>query len=151
MKKFLENWKKKISRYHWINVSSLHAKKLNGLGFTLIAKEQHLYQGKETLSKSFPHLKQIKSFRWSIHHLTRYIPHLAQPAAALRLLLKNTDKHKTLNWSAEHETAFQTIKKLVAEITHNKHFDQNLDTRVVCDFSTYELGAALEQNTKEGW
>ena len=53
--------------------------------------------------------------------------------------------------SAENESAFQRIKKLVTEITQNKHFDQNIDTLVVCDASTYELGAALEQNTEEGW
>ena len=87
----------------------------------------------------------------SIHHLTRYIPHLAQAAAALRPLLKNTDKHKKLNWSTEYDSAFHKIEKLVTEITQNKHFDQNLDTRVVCDASTYGLCAALEQNTNEGW
>ena len=87
----------------------------------------------------------------SIHHLTRYIPHLAQAAAALRPLLMNTDKHRTLNWSAEHDSAFHKIKRLVTEITQNKHFDQNLDTRVVCDASKYGLGAAIEQNTKKGW
>ena len=56
----------------------------------------------------------------SIHHLTRYIPHLAQSAAALRPLLRNTDKHKTVDGSSEHETAFQKIKMLVAEITQKK-------------------------------
>ena len=69
----------------------------------------------------------------------------------IRPLLKNSDKHKTLSWLAELESAFQRIKKLVAEITQNNHFDPNLDTRVVCDSSRYGLGAALEQNTKEGW
>ena len=59
----------------------------------------------------------------SKHHVTRYIPYLAQSAAALRPLLKNTDKHKTLDWSAEHETTFQKIKVLVAEITQIKFFD----------------------------
>ena len=51
----------------------------------------------------------------------------------------------------ELESAFQRIKNLVAEITQNKHFDRNLDTRVGSDASTYGLGAALEQNTKERW
>ena len=64
--------------------------------------------------------------------------------------IKKTDKQKTLNLSAEHDSAFLKIKKLVTEITQIKHFDQNLDTRVVCDASTYGLGAVLEQNTKEG-
>ena len=85
----------------------------------------------------------------SIHHLTRYIPHLAYAAAAFHPLLKNTDKQKPLNWSAEHDSAILEIKKLVTRITQNKHFDQNVDTRVVCYASTYGLGAALEQNRKE--
>ena len=41
--------------------------------------------------------------------------------------------------------------KLVAEITQNKHFDQHLDTRIVCDASTTGLGVALEQHSPEGW
>ena len=87
--------------------------------------------------------KQLKNFMGSIHHPTRFIPHLAHAATLLRPLLRNTDKHKSLNWSAEHESAFQKIKKLVAEITQNVHFDQNLKTRVVCEASTYGLGAVL--------
>ena len=59
----------------------------------------------------------------SIHHLTRYIPRLAQTAAALRPLLKNTEKNRPLEWSTEHNTAFKNILKLVSEITQNKHFD----------------------------
>ena len=87
----------------------------------------------------------------SIHHLTRYIPNLAQAAAALRLLLKNTEKKKSLDWSTEHNTAFKNILKTVAEITQNKHFDIQLETRIVCDASNAGLGAALEQNSREGW
>ena len=96
-------------------------------------------------------LKQPKSFMGSIQLLTRYIPDLAHAAEAPRPpLLKNTDKHKTLNWSTKHDSAFHKIEKLETEVTQNKHFDQNLDTRVVCDASTYGLGADLEQNTKRG-
>ena len=87
----------------------------------------------------------------SIHHLTRFIPNLAQTAAAFRPLLKNTEKKKPLHWSSEHNTAFKNMLKLVAEITQNKHFDQQLETRIVCDASNTGLGAALEQNSPEGW
>ena len=72
----------------------------------------------------------------SVHHLTRYIPKIAQIAAALRPLLKNTEKNKPLNWSPELSTAFKNKLKLVAEITQNKHFDQHLDTSIVCDPTT---------------
>ena len=63
-------------------------------------------------------------------------------------LLKNTEKG-TLEWSPEHNTTFKIILKLVPEITQNKHFDQDLDTRIVCDASTTGLGDALEQQSPE--
>ena len=66
----------------------------------------------------------------SINRLTKYIPNLAQTAAALRPLLNNTLKNKPINWKLEHNTSFENIKKLVSEITQNKHFDQNLETRM---------------------
>ena len=40
--------------------------------------------------------KQLKSFMWSIHHLTRYIPNLAQTAAALRPLPKTQKRESHL-------------------------------------------------------
>ena len=85
----------------------------------------------------------------SIHHLTRYIQKLARTAAALRPLLKNIEKNKALDWSPEHNTTFNNILKLAAEMKQNKHFDQHLDTRIKCDASTTGLGAALEQHSPE--
>ena len=43
------------------------------------------------------------------------------------------------------------LLKLVAEITQNKHFDQELETCIVCDASNTGLGAALELNSPGGW
>ena len=39
----------------------------------------------------------------------------------------------------------------MAKFTENKHFDQHLQTRIVCDASNTGLGAALEQLSTEGW
>ena len=69
---------------------------------------------------------------------------MAQTAAALCPLLKNTEKNKAFDWSTEHNTTFENILKLVAETTQNKHFDQHLDNRIVCDASTTRLEAALD-------
>ena len=80
----------------------------------------------------------------SINHLTRYIPKLAQIATAQRRFLKNTEKNKPLDWCTEHNTTSKNILKMVSEITQIKHFDQHLDTRIVCDASTTGLGAALQ-------
>ena len=57
----------------------------------------------------------------STHHLTRYIPKLAQTAAALRPLLKNILKNKPIDWEPEHNTSFED-KRIVSEITENKTF-----------------------------
>ena len=87
----------------------------------------------------------------SIRHLTRYIPNLAHTAAAMRLLLKNTEKNKPNNWKQEQNITFINIINLVSGITQNKPFDQHLKTRIVCDASTSGLGASLEHHSKEGW
>ena len=85
----------------------------------------------------------------SIHHITRYLPNLAQTAAALRPLLKNTEKNKLTDWKPEHNTTFDSIIKLVSEMKQNKFFDQKLNMRVVCDAYRSSLGA--EQEFREDW
>ena len=87
----------------------------------------------------------------SIHHIIKYIPNLAQTAAALKPLLKNTLKNKPINWKPEHNTSFENIKRLVSEITKRKHFNQHLETRLVTDASTSGIGASLEEYSPEGW
>ena len=89
----------------------------------------------------------------SRHHLKIYKPNLAKEASVLKPLLENTDEHITLDWKTDHTTSFYCILKIVSEITtkKNKHFDKNLETRVVCGGCTFVLSAALEQFAQEGW
>ena len=87
----------------------------------------------------------------SKQQLTQYIPNLAQAAAVLCPLLKNTEKKKPFDWSTKHNTAFKNILNFVTEITQYKHFDQQLKTRINCDASNTGLGSALEKNSPEGW
>ena len=47
----------------------------------------------------------------------------------------------------DHTTALTQILKLLSKINENEHFNQNLETLVVCDTSTFGLGATLEQLT----
>ena len=105
---------------------------------TKIEGTKPLIKKTEAIEKLSPPktFKQLKNFMGSIHHLTRYIPKLAQKAADLRPLLKNTGKNKPLSWLSGHNIAFKDILKLVAEIKQNKHFDQHLDTRIVFDAYT---------------
>ena len=129
-------------------------KQVESLGYTINSEgTKPIIKKTESIEKLSPPkiFKQLKSFMGSIHHLTRYIPNLAQTAAALRSLLKNTEKNRPINWLPEHNTAFKNILQLVAKITQNKHFDQHLDTRIVCDASNTSSGAALEQHSTAVW
>ena len=56
-------------------------------------------------------LKQLRSFLESIHHLTKFIPNLAELSEPLRPLLKIntiTKNNNNLDWKEEHTTAFKT-------------------------------------------
>ena len=129
-------------------------KQVEWLGFTINSEgTKPLIQKTEAIEKlsRLKTFKQLKSFMGSIHYLTKYIPNLAQTGAALRPLLKNTEKNRPINWLPEHNVAFKNIIQLIAKITQNKDFGQQLDTRIVCDASNIGLGATLEQHSAEGW
>ena len=105
-------------------------KQVERLGYTINNEGiTPLIRKTEAIEKSPPKtFKQLKSFMGSIHHLTRYVPNLAQAVAALSPLLKNTLK--------THHLTGNRSKKLVSEITQNKHFNQHLGTRIVTHAST---------------
>ena len=66
-------------------------KQVEWLGYTINSEgTKPLIKKSAAIEKLLPPktFKQLKSFMGSIHHLTRYIPNLAQTAAALRPLLK---------------------------------------------------------------
>ena len=83
----------------------------------------------------------------SIHHLTKFIPNLAELSEPLRPLLKeeNTTKSKKIKCEEKHTTTFSNIKKQISKISENKHFDVDKETRVKCIASKLGLGKTLEQ------
>ena len=70
-------------------------------------------------------LKQLRSFMGSIHHLSQFIPNLAEISEPLRPLLKkeNVTASKKLKWEEKHTKSFENIKSQIAKIVENKHFD----------------------------
>ena len=93
-------------------------------------------------------LKRLRPFLGSVHYIGKFIPHLAQLCLPLRPLLKKSAK---LDWTAEHTKHFNFIKEKIANSTENRHYNPKLEVRVKCDSSRSGLGAALEQNTPDGW
>ena len=93
-------------------------------------------------------LKRLRSFLGSVHYIGKFIPHLAQLCHPLRPLLKKSVK---CIWTDEHTKHFNLIKEKIANSTESSHYNPKLAVRVKCDASRSGLGAALEQNTPDGW
>ena len=98
-------------------------------------------------------LKQLRSFMGCIHHLIKFTPKLAEISEPLRPLLSksNTKSQNKLDWKNQHTIAFEEIKRQITNITENKHFDINKETRVECDASRKGLGATLVQKRNSIW
>ena len=54
-------------------------------------------------------------------------------------------------WKEENEKAFRNIIAAIKNITKNRHFVSNIETRIICNASREGIGAALEQETPDGW
>ena len=95
-------------------------------------------------------LKQLRSFMGCIHYLIKFTPQLAEISEPLRPLLSknNTKAQKNLDWKNEHTIASEKIKKQIINITKNKHFDINKETRIKSDASKKGLGACFGTKTR---
>ena len=69
--------------------------------------------------------KQLKSFLGSIHHLTKFIPNLAETCKDIRKLLQKETKFV---WQEQHEATFNKIKDNIRYLTENTHFNINRKT-----------------------
>ena len=98
-------------------------------------------------------LKQLRSFMGCFHHLIKFLPNIAELSEPLRPLLSkaNTKAQNKLDWNKNYTEAFNQIKNQIQNITENKHFDTEKQTRVRCDASKKGLGARLEQRYGNTW
>ena len=93
-------------------------------------------------------LKKLRSFLGLAHHISKFIPNLAQLCRPLSYLLRKSTKYV---WTDDHTKHFNAIKTRIANHTENIHCNPQLETSIKCDASRSGLGAALEQLTVDGW
>ena len=135
-----------------IDKCKLGCKEVEWLGFVINEHGTTPMQKKTDATKNLTYpktFKQLKSFMGSIHHLNKFIPNLAQLCNPLRPLLSTANKFN-YHWSQEKSKEFKNILNAVKNITENRHFVSDRETRIVCDASREGIGAALEQNTPDG-
>ena len=73
-----------------------------------------------------------------VHHLGKFIPNLSQLCHVFQPLPK---KDTNFVWTDEHEQHFNIIRaKTAEEVTENKHFNPDLETRIKSNASRKSFG-----------
>ena len=91
---------------------------------------------------------ELQRFLEMINYLGKFLPNLSKETAPLRQLLE-----KDVQWRFEqpHETAINTLKKMITSSPVLAYYEPKLPTRVTTDASKAGLGAVLEQNYEGEW
>ena len=86
--------------------------------------------------------KELATLLGFLSYLSKFLPPLAEITQPLRDL---TAKDAPFLWSPQHESAFASIKQLVADHPVLKFYDPGAEVNLQYDASEYGLGATLLQ------
>ena len=113
-------------------------------------------QGKRPSASSIAALKQLpvpqdvqqlKAFIGKITYYGRFIPNMADKAAPLYYLLRDSVPYV---WSDSCQQAFIQLKNDVVSATHLSHYDQTRTLVLATDASSYKVGAVLSMQDTNG-
>lgn len=95
--------------------------------------------------KSPNNKKELQVFLGMVNYLRKFIPHLADIASPLQLLLK---KDVEWIWTEVHENVYANIKRKISKAPVLQNFDDKLPITIQCDSSKDGLGCCLLQQGK---
>lgn len=101
--------------------------------------------------RSYPSPKskrELKRFMGVVNYLGKFTAELAQNTVAMRELLRS---NTAWFWGDQQEREFQQVKQVMASTPILTPFEMEKNTRISTDASSFGLGAALLQETSEGW
>ena len=90
---------------------------------------------------------QLRSFLGLIKYYSHFIPNLANLLHPLYQLLKQNAK---FIWTESSQKAFQNVKEIITSDIVLTHYDQDLPVKLVCDSSSYGLGAMISHVMRNG-
>ena len=89
----------------------------------------------------------LRSFLGLANYYHKWFPNISTISKPLYNLLQNDTPYK---WSDQCQTAFDTIKNMVASDLVLTHYDPELPLSLATDASPYGIGAVLSHTTPEG-
>ena len=92
-------------------------------------------------------VSELKSYQELLMYYSKFLPNMAQELAPLYRLLRK-DVH--WRWNDEEKKAFQASKELLTSSLLLVHFDPDLDLMLMCDASSYGVGAVLAHHMPDG-
>ena len=90
--------------------------------------------------------KDVQSFLGLVNYYRRFIKNCSAIAKPLTSLTKNVP----FQWTAEHDTAFRSLKSAITTAPVLKAYSPEAPIIVTTDASSYAIGAVLEQITPDG-
>ncbi|KAI2665792.1 Transposon Tf2-9 polyprotein [Labeo rohita] len=126
---------------------SFHQSSVQFLGYVIDRHGVRMDEGKVDAVVSWPKpnsIKELQRFLGFANFYRRFIQGFSHITNPLTNLLKGHPK--TLNWTTEASTAFETLKKAFTQAPLLTHPDPDLPFVVEVDASTTGVGAVLSQN-----
>ena len=90
---------------------------------------------------------QLRAFLGMVNYYAKFLPNLASVLHPLNQLLQ---KNVKFQWTAATQKAFEKVKKLITSDTVLTHYNPDLPVRLICDSSTYGLGAVISHVMENG-
>ena len=92
-------------------------------------------------------VSELKSYLGLLTYYSKFLPNMADVLAPLYRLLR---KEVRWRWTAIEKKAFQASKDLLTSSTLLTHFNPDLELSLMCDASSYGVGAVLAHRMPDG-
>ena len=131
------------------------ASQLDFLGHRVDSHGIRPLEDKVQVIRDFPRpasQRKLREFLGLINFYRRFIPGCARVLHPLNLLLADSDSgNKTINWTDQTDSAFTSIKEMLAQATLLVHPKPDAPTNIVTDASDVAVGAVLQQLINCEW